>query len=49
MRRTNMVVYTLEQCPKIVTFGAQKTRTHTLTSRRTQYESLCGADFGPEA
>ena len=26
----------------------QKTRTHTLKSRRTQIESLFGADFGPE-
>ena len=34
---------------KIVAFGAQKTRTHTLKSRRTQNESLFGADFGPEA
>ena len=34
---------------KIVVFGAQKTRTHTLKSRRTQNESLFGADFGPEA
>ena len=33
----------------IVAFGAQKTRTHTLKSRRTQNESLFGADFGPEA
>ena len=30
-------------------FGAQKIRTHTLKSRRTQNESLYGADFGPEA
>ena len=34
---------------KIGAFGAQKTRTHTLKSRRTQNESLFGADFGPEA
>ena len=34
---------------KIVAFGAQKTRTHTLKSRRTQNESLFGADFDPEA
>ena len=34
---------------KIVAFVAQKTRTHTLKSRRTQKESLVGADFGPEA
>ena len=33
---------------KIVAFGAQKTRTHTLKSRRTQNELLFGADFGPE-
>ena len=33
---------------KIVAFGAQKTRTHTLKSRRTQSESLFGADLGPE-
>ena len=30
-------------------FGAQKTRTHKLKSRRTQNESLCVANFGPEA
>ena len=30
-------------------FEAQKTRTHTLKSRRTQNESLFGADFGPES
>ena len=34
---------------KIVAFGAQKTRTHTLKSRRTQNELLFGTDFGPEA
>ena len=34
---------------QIVEFGAQKTRTHTLKSQRTQSESLFGADFGPEA
>ena len=34
---------------QIVAFGAQKTRTHTLKSRRTQNESLFGAYFGPEA
>ena len=28
-------------------FGAQKTCTHTLKSRRTQNESLFGVDFGP--
>ena len=33
----------------MVAFGAQKTRTNTLKSRRTQTESLFGADFGPEA
>ena len=33
----------------IVAFGAQKTYTHTLKSRRTQNESLFGANFGPEA
>ena len=33
---------------KIYAFGAQKTPTHTL-ERRTQNESLFGADFGPEA
>ena len=32
-----------------VAFGAQKTRTHTLKSRRTQNDSLFGADFGSEA
>ena len=37
------------QTSKIVAFGAQKIRTHTLKSRRTQNESLCGADFDPEA
>ena len=34
---------------KIVAFGAQKIRTHTLKSRRTQNESLFGADFNSEA
>ena len=34
---------------KIVPFGAQKTRTHTLKSRRTQNETLFGAEFGLEA
>ena len=34
---------------KIVAFGAQKTHTNTLKSRRSQKESLFGADFGPEA
>ena len=34
---------------KIVAFGAQKTRTHTLKSRRALNESLFGADFGLEA
>ena len=34
---------------QIAAFGAQKTRTHTLKSWRTQNESLFGADFGPEA
>ena len=34
---------------KIVAFGAQKTRTHTLKSQCIQNESLFGADFGPEA
>ena len=33
----------------IVVFGAQKTRTHTLKSQRTQNESVFGADFGPGA
>ena len=33
---------------KIVVFGAQKTRTHTLKCRRTQNELLFCADFGPE-
>ena len=33
---------------KTVAFGAQKTRTHTLKSWRTQNESLFGADFAPE-
>ena len=37
------------QTNKIVAFGAQKTRTHTLKSRRNQPESLFGADFGLEA
>ena len=30
---------------KIVAFGAQKTRTHTLKIRRTQNDSLFAADF----
>ena len=34
---------------KIDPFGIQKTRTHTLESRRTQNESLFGVYFGPEA
>ena len=34
---------------KIVAFGAQKIRTHTLKSLRTQNKSLFAADFGPEA
>ena len=34
---------------KIVAFGVQKTRTHTLKSRHTQNESLLGANYGPEA
>ena len=34
---------------KIVAFGSQKTRTHTLKSHHAQNESLCGADLGPEA
>ena len=34
---------------KIDAFGAQKIRTHTLKSRRTQNESLFKTDFGPEA
>ena len=34
---------------KIVAFGAQKTCTHTLKSRRTQNESQFGADFDSEA
>ena len=34
---------------KIVVFGAQKTSTHTLKSRRTPNESLFDADFGQEA
>ena len=33
---------------KIVVFEAQKTRAHTLKSRRTQNESLFAADFGLE-
>ena len=33
----------------LVVFGTQKTRTHTLKSRRTQNETLFGADFAPEA
>ena len=31
-----------------IAFGAQKTRTYALKSRRTQNESLFGVDFGPE-
>ena len=34
---------------KIITFGAQKTRTHTLKSRYTQNELLFGTNFGPDA
>ena len=34
---------------KLSHFGAQKTRTHTLKSRRTQNESLFDADFDTEA
>ena len=34
---------------KIVAFGAQKTRTHTFKTLRTQNEPLFGADCGPEA
>ena len=37
------------QTSKIIAFGAQKTHTHTLKSRRTQNESLSVADFDPEA
>ena len=37
------------QTSKIVPFGAQKTRTYTLKSRRTQKESLFGTEFGSEA
>ena len=33
----------------ILILGAQKTRTHTLKNRRSQNESLFGADFGREA
>ena len=33
---------------KTVAFGARKTRTDTLKSRRTQNESLFCADFGPK-
>ena len=33
---------------KIVAFGAQKTRTHTLKYRRIQNEVLFAADFGPD-
>ena len=34
---------------KLILIFALKTRTHTLKSRRTQNESMFGADFGPEA
>ena len=34
---------------KLLNLGHQKTRTHTLKSRRTQNEFMFGADFGPEA
>ena len=34
---------------KVVAFGAQKTRTHTLKRGSIQNESLFDADFGPEA
>ena len=33
---------------KIVTFGVQKTRTHTLKTRRIQNKPQFGADFGSE-
>ena len=33
---------------KIVVFGAQKTRSHTLKSRRTQNELLFAANLDPE-
>ena len=34
---------------QIVAFRAEKTRMHTLKRRRTQNESLFGADFSPDA
>ena len=37
------------QKSKIVAFGAQKTRTHTLKNRRTQNELLFSVDFFQEA
>ena len=39
----------MQNASKIVEFGAQKTRTHILKSRRTQNESLFGEDYRPEA
>ena len=44
-----ILILTGMQKSKIVAFGAQKTRTRTLKSWRTQNEFLFGADFGPEA
>ena len=44
-----ILILTNEQTSKIVAVGAQKTRTLTLKSRRTQNVSLFGEDFGPEA
>ena len=39
------LIFILAATSKIVTYGAQKTRTHKLKSRFTQTESLFGADF----
>ena len=47
--RQLILILTGMQINKIVALGAQKTRTHTLTSRCSQNESLFGADFSSEA
>ena len=43
-----ILIFASMKTSKIAAFGAQKTRTHTLKTPRTQYELLFGADFGPE-
>ena len=44
-----ILILAVMQTSKIVEFGAQKTRTNTLKRRRTQNESLFGADVAAEA